>query len=107
MQIEILYFEGCPNHVAAHQQVLKAVQELGIETTIVKTNVETPSDAETKRFPGSPTVRIDGQDVDPTGAGDGSYVMRCRRYLTPDGMQGTPTSEMIKAAIHTKQAGNG
>ena len=107
MQIEVLYFVGCPNHVATHQAVLNAVQELGVEATIMETAVETPADAESKRFPGSPTVRIDGQDADSTGATDSGYGLRCRRYMTPDGMQGAPTCGMIKMAILTNQADSG
>ncbi len=60
--------------------------------------VDTDGEARRLRFPGSPTIRIDGRDVFPTGElADGS--LGCRVYATPEGLAATPTAEMIEQAL--------
>lgn len=61
--------------------------------------IETVEDAERECFLGSPTLRIDGRDVDP-GAGDrDDYGMKCRLYASEHGMSGTPPDTWILAAL--------
>ena len=61
--IELLYFDGCPNY----EQLLSSVEQLAEQSGAMLRlrRVETPEAAERERFLGSPTVRVDGVDVDP------------------------------------------
>ena len=56
--------------------------------------------AQRERFPGSPTVRVNGRDIDPAGAQGAPYAMACRLYPTPDGPSGTPPERWILDALH-------
>lgn len=94
MKVELLYFDGCP----AWQSALANLRVvLGEGHAVYLLRVETPEQAEAVRFPGSPTIRIDGRDLFPVQ--DGQYALACRIYKTPDGESGTPTVEMIESAL--------
>jgi hypothetical protein len=62
--------------------------------------VDTPEDAERERFLGSPTVRVNGRDVDP-GAGERTdYGLKCRIYRsTEDGQSHVPPESWIRRAL--------
>jgi hypothetical protein len=57
--------------------------------------VATGAEAERLRFPGSPTVRVDGADIEPSSAGRGGYALGCRLY----GGSGVPPRELVAAAL--------
>ncbi len=82
--IEVLYFEGCPNHEHAVALVKRALAAEQITALIQLIRVET--DAETQRygFYGSPTIRINGEDIAPPPAG-ATPGLACRVYQLPDG----------------------
>ena len=103
MKIEILYFDGCPNHEPAVRVVREVLQELGVDAEI--TGVDVPDEATAKRvrFPGSPTIRVDGEDVAPEET-NGSYSLSCRVYRTGSGMAGVPDKDAIRAAIRRRAA---
>jgi hypothetical protein len=65
MTIQILYFEGCPNHLPTVARVKEVVARLGREVQIEEVEVTSPEDAASKRFLGSPTVLVNGVDIDP------------------------------------------
>lgn len=93
MKVELLYFEGCPNHEQALKNLADTMKELGIEEKIEVVNVIDDGDAMAKRFLGSPSIRINGKDLE--NAADADYSMRCRRYRSKSGMQGHPPVELI------------
>ncbi len=64
--VEILHVEGCTGAPMAVETVKAVARELGIDVRLTRTLVSSPGDAAEHRFPGSPTVRIDGLDVDPS-----------------------------------------
>ncbi len=101
MTIEILYFEGCPNHERAERAVREVLQELNVAPDIIRIDVTDEATAVRVRFPGSPTIRVDGEDVAP-GEGDYSYSLRCRVYRTSAGMAGVPDKSAIRAAIRRR-----
>ncbi|MEW6583281.1 MAG: hypothetical protein AB1416_11035 [Actinomycetota bacterium] len=99
MRIEVLYFDGCPNHEAFLPHLRDLVGETGAAAEVVEVRVDSPADADRKRFLGSPTVRVDGRDVDP-GAGDRTdYGLKCRLYATAQGLRGTPPDDWVRAAL--------
>ena len=66
--IELFYWEGCPSHPEAKALLEQVLAELGRDDRIVMTEVKSDEEAERLRFPGSPTIRVDGNDVDREGA---------------------------------------
>ena len=97
--VEILYFEGCPNHGPARELVERVSGELGVEPQIALTQVRDPEAAERLRFLGSPTVRIDGVDVEPGAERRADFSLACRVYATRTGPAGVPDETWVRAAI--------
>lgn len=103
--IEILYFEGCPNYGGLEQHIRALCTGLGTDTPIVSRRIDTDDQAHDERFLGSPTVRVNGVDVDPTAVARNSYGLACRLYRHADRVQGTPPDGWIVAAITAIPAG--
>jgi peroxiredoxin len=100
-EIELLYWDGCPSHPEALELLESVLAARGIEAPVVLQRVETEDEAVDRRFPGSPTIRIDGRDVDPAGAG-GRPSLTCRIYRRPNGtVSPVPSKEQIEMALNT------
>ena len=99
LEIALLWFESCPNHRAARRLLHEALAETGIEANIQDIRIDEHEQAVCLRFQGSPTIRVDGRDVQPTPEEETPYGMACRIYRTPDGPQGFPTKALIRAAL--------
>jgi hypothetical protein len=96
VEIELLYWRGCPSYPEA-QELVEEV--LGGTAEIRVHEVRSQGEAEELRFPGSPTIRVDGVDVDPAGA-EGRAMLACRIYRLPDGkVSPVPSREMLEAAL--------
>jgi hypothetical protein len=103
VKIEILYFDGCPNHDLADQRVREVLDELGVQADIVHVNVKDENVAQEVQFPGSPTIRVNGADVAP-GTNDKPFSMRCRVYPTSSGFDGAPDKDAIRDTIERSAA---
>ena len=102
MKIELLYFDGCPSYETLLPKVHELLAREGVENQIELRPVESLEAAEQARFLGSPTVRIDGKDIDP-GAGDRSdYGLKCRLYRSGEKTSGVPPEEWIVEAIRCR-----
>ena len=99
MKVELLYFEGCPSYAELLPRLKQLIADEGIEEQVELRRVETPEEAALERFLGSPTVRIDGEDVDPTANGRDDFGIECRLYRTDEGLTRTPPEEWIRAAL--------
>ena len=78
----------------------KAVDEVGVGSEIEQIEVLTDEDAERYQFPGSPTIRVDGVDVDPAGAAQMGTALTCRVYVLEDRRYSpVPSKEMIRRAL--------
>lgn len=94
MRIELLYFDDCPNWMAADARIADALAVLGrADVEVERRSVETVEQAEALGFLGSPTIRIDG--TDPFTTGSEQVGLSCRLYSTPAGLSGTPTTEQL------------
>ena len=98
-EIELLWFEGCANHRAARQMLEAMIAELAPGTPIRDVDATDATVAQRLRFPGSPTIRIDGRDIDPTYRDPGDYTPRCRLYRTSSGLTGLPERRWIADAL--------
>ena len=99
MKIELQWFEGCPNHHAAREILDEVLAAKNIDATIESVEVPDLETGERVKFPGSPTIRINGVDVEPGFEDSGDYTPRCRVYLTLDGYTGVPQREWIESAV--------
>jgi hypothetical protein len=98
VRVEVLYFDGCPTYLSATRNVSEVLSELGMEAEVEMVAVNSDEDAEQLRFPGSPTIRVDGRDLFPVPE-RGIWALGCRTYATPEGQKGYPTTEMIQNAL--------
>jgi hypothetical protein len=97
--IEFLYWEGCPSHPEARALLEEVLQSRGLDAHVAVREVRTQEEAEQLAFPGSPTIRVDGRDVDPSGANN-RPALNCRIYSLPDGrVSPVPTREQLEAAL--------
>ena len=84
MTVELLFWQGCPSYPEAKALLEQLLAEREIEAPIQMREVRNQAEAVELAFPGSPTIRIDGRDVDPAGAGSPA-ALACRVYRFPDG----------------------
>lgn len=99
MKIEVLYVEGCPNHEALLSRLRELLASTRVAADIDPVRIEGPDDAERERFLGSPTIRIDGEDVEPGADQRNDFGLKCRLFATPDGLRGIPADEWVLAAV--------
>jgi hypothetical protein len=90
VEIELLYFDGCPHYRSFAEHLENLLKQRGIESPVARVLVMNDDDAQRLHFLGSPTVRIDGEDVDASAASRTDFAMQCRLYQTDQGLQGTP-----------------
>lgn len=99
MTIELLYFAGCPSYKALLPRLRQILDQERIDEEIELRQVESAEQAESERFLGSPTLRVDGRDVDPGAEARDDFGLKCRLYRTEVGLEGTPPDEWIIAAL--------
>jgi hypothetical protein len=105
MLIELLFWAGCPSHPEALADLRAAVAEAGLnpEQVLVR-EVTTEADAAREQFVGSPTIRIDGRDVQPPI--DEPSGLTCRVYVRRDGRYSpTPDPADVREALRAALAG--
>lgn len=95
IQVEVLFFEGCPNHEPTVALAHSVVAELGVAAEVREVAVEEPEAAETLRFLGSPSIRVNGHDIEPGADDRTGFTLSCRIY----GNSGVPPREWIVAAL--------
>ncbi|WP_433786913.1 DF family (seleno)protein [Actinomycetospora sp. CA-101289] len=97
MDIELLYFDGCPNA----EEYVPRLRALIATTShhLVEREILDEEQAVAESFLGSPTVRVDGRDVEPGAVERTDFGMSCRIYRTADGSRGTPPDEWVWRAL--------
>ena len=99
MTIELLYWEGCPSHPEALEDLRRILHEEGLAPDIHLHEVTSEAQAQRERFLGSPTIRIDGEDVAPN-AEEEQFALTCRVYRTRDGrISPVPDPEDVREAV--------
>jgi hypothetical protein len=104
MKIEVLYFDGCPGHERLMPRLRELLAAEGVEDPVSVLRVQSLQDAEQQRFLGSPTLRIDGVDVDPTAVGRTDFGLKCRLYRNEGRQETLPPEEWIVDAIERARA---
>jgi hypothetical protein len=99
MRIDFLYWKGCPSYPEAEELLRDVLAERGIAAEVTIREVRTQAEAEELRFPGSPTIRVDGRDIDSVGS-TARPALNCRIYHLPDGRSSPlPSREQLEEAI--------
>jgi len=100
MGIEFYYWADCPSHEEALARLREVMAEQSITDEIRLVEVVGDEEAARLQFPGSPTIRVDGVDIDPAGAAQMIHGLTCRVYTRPDGrITPLPPRELIAAAL--------
>ncbi|HEX4186737.1 MAG TPA: hypothetical protein VHY83_02455 [Solirubrobacteraceae bacterium] len=99
MQVELLFWDGCPSHPQALADLRSALAEAGLDPdAVIVREIVTDAAAREEGFVGSPTIRLDGVDVQPTG--DEPAGLSCRIYRRRDGrISPTPDPADLRDAI--------
>jgi hypothetical protein len=99
MTVELLWWEGCPSHPETLADLERVLREEGVEAQVTRVEIQSDEQARRERFPGSPTIRIDGEDIVPAGD-DEPWSLTCRVYRLRDGrISPTPDPEDVREAI--------
>lgn len=103
MNIQVLYVPGCPNQHPAIKRIKKVLRAASLRAQIEEIPVNSEAEARALRFPGSPTIRIDGIDIESTRS---SVIgLACRLYGSNDGV---PSEELLRIALaRAGKRGNG
>ena len=98
--IEFFYIEDCPSHERALEILREVLAEAHIQDPIEVAEIKTEQEAQQYQFYGSPTIRIDGQDIAPRPEGISEPSLTCRAFQRADGrISPLPPRELIVAAI--------
>ena len=99
VEVELLFWDGCPSHPAALADLRAALADVGADPAAVRVReVATDADAAAEAFVGSPTIRIGGRDVQPPG--DEPAGLTCRVYRRRDGrISPTPDPDDLRDAL--------
>src|SRR5262245_27875316 len=95
MHVRILYIEGCPHSKSTEDLVRRVATSLAIDHGVESVRVDSQEEAVKLRFLGSPTVQIDGRDIEPSARHRTDYALVCRLYVA----SGMPAADMIRAAL--------
>jgi hypothetical protein len=103
LRIRFLYSEDCPSHDEALQRLRSSMNAEGVDADIEIVKVENDEQAKRLEFIGSPTIIVDGHDIDqPTNP---YYAVTCRAYILEDGrISPLPSEAMIRRALREAKA---
>lgn len=102
--VEVLITPDCPHRDAAIALARRVCQQHGGPGEIRVVQVPDRSAAERLRFPGSPTIRVDGRDIEPGAEGNLEVVYGCRLYQGAHSLHGLPEEDWLDQALHAAQA---
>ncbi|HZB06478.1 MAG TPA: hypothetical protein VE449_07790 [Thermoleophilaceae bacterium] len=104
MTVELLWWDGCPSYPDALTELERILREEGVDADVRLVEVTSDEQARRERFPGSPTVRIDGEDAVAPPDGE-PFSLTCRVYRRRDGrISPTPDPEDLRDAVRSRAA---
>ena len=96
MVVEILYFEGCPHYEDARALIERVSDELDLSPEVRLVNVADVEAAERMRFLGSPTIRVNGRDVEPGADERDGFAFGCRIYANRSSL---PDERLVRGTL--------
>jgi hypothetical protein len=103
-RVEVLYFDGCPTWKQAVELVRQIVTDARLDESVAvhPLRVESDEEAQRLRFLGSPTIRVDGRDVDSSTEGAVDFGLQCRLYRDGERFSGLPPVAWVRTALGLK-----
>ena len=102
MRVELLWWEGCPSYPETLADLERSLSAAGLDSRVQMVEIESDEQARRERFPGSPTIRIDGEDIFPCEQPE-PYSLTCRIYRLRDGRPSpTPDPEDLLEKIRLR-----
>jgi hypothetical protein len=99
VNVELLYFDGCPNHEALVPHLDGLLRSVPVPVILEVRRIPDELAAQRERFLGSPTIRVDGRDVEPGAEQRDDFGLTCRLYRLPTGRRGAPLDEWVLDAL--------
>jgi hypothetical protein len=99
VKIELFKIPGCSGADIAYDRLRDVLDKLGICETIRTIEIATEEQARRLRFPGSPTLRVDGVDVDPSDDRSARYAVACRLYKGSGSSDNAPSVAAIGRSL--------
>ena len=99
MRVELLWSAGCPHARDARALVDDVARALRLAPRVEELEVEDEASGRRVCFPGSPTIRVDGIDVEPGWEPCADCTPRCRVYATSAGLRGLPERGWVERAL--------
>lgn len=104
MKIKVLYFDGCPSYQTALDNLKAVIAEEDLPAQIELVQVHSNEEATRHQFFGSPTIQINGVDLEGLSAKDALADLGCRVYTERGQIRGWPSKELIRAALRGENA---
>lgn len=101
MTVELLYLPSCPNHIAALELARDVLKKEGMDAELIEMPISDYDEAIERRFPGSPTLRVNGQDIEDVPSERLAVGLACRRYLVNGVSHAIPPRAWLERAIRT------
>ena len=99
MKIELFYFRNCPSYKQTIRDLGKILKEKKINVKVEMVEIKSEQEAKKVKFIGSPTLRINGKDIDSLAGLSKHYGMRCRIYFYKGKISPSPPEEMIVKSL--------
>jgi hypothetical protein len=95
LHIDLLYFEGCPSYEQTQADLAHVLADAGMDATVRLVEVQTLEEADALHFAGSPTVKVNGVDLE---GYNGPGVMACRVYQE-NSSKGWPSRALLRSRL--------
>jgi hypothetical protein len=97
-RITFLFWEDCQSQDDAVRRLKKVLAEERMDAEIETICVQSEGEAKRLQFAGSPTILVDGKDIQPPTTAH--YSLACRAYHLEDGrISPLPSESMIRKAL--------
>jgi hypothetical protein len=100
MTLELLYMPGCPHHGAALDLVRDVLRNERLTAEFSETPIANYDEAKRHRFPGSPTFRVNGRDIEVEDSHTLAVGLACRTYGK---LAGVPPRAWLERALREAQ----
>lgn len=107
MTLELLYLDGCPNRDATEELMHSVLDAEGIPAEVRQILIRNHEDAEAHGFPGSPTVRVNGRDIENLSSDHRGIGFACRTYFVAGKAQGVPPRSLVESAVRAARTRDG
>jgi hypothetical protein len=104
VRVELLTIADCPGKPGAEAMITEIAKELGVNVSLELHEVADERQGEQLRFAGSPTIRVEGVDIEPGWESSGDFTLRCRVYQTATGLRGLPEPGWLRSAYEAAAA---